>query len=52
VGAPLLTPASLALALAAFPRERRAAAVGLLSTVGALAAAVGPAFGSWVIEMT
>ena len=52
VGAALLTPASLALVLGAFPRERRAAAVGLFSAVGALAAAVGPTFGSWVIEMT
>jgi MFS family permease len=42
----------LALVLAAFPRERRAAAVGLFSAVGALAAAVGPAFGSWVIEIS
>lgn len=52
VGAALLTPASLALVLGAFPREKRAAAVGLFSAVGALAAAVGPAFGSWVIEVT
>ena len=52
VGAALLTPASLALVLNAFPREKRAATVGLFSAVGALAAAVGPAFGSWVIEAT
>jgi EmrB/QacA subfamily drug resistance transporter len=52
VGAALLTPASLALVLGAFPREKRAAAVGLFSAVGALAAAVGPAFGSWVIELS
>lgn len=52
VGAALLTPASLALVLGAFPHEKRAAAVGLFSAVGALAAAVGPAFGSWVIELT
>jgi EmrB/QacA subfamily drug resistance transporter len=52
IGAALLTPASLALVLGAFPREKRAAAVGLFSAVGALAAAVGPAFGSWVIELT
>jgi len=43
VGAARLTPASLALVLlGAFPREGRAAAVGLFSAVGALAAAVGP----------
>jgi EmrB/QacA subfamily drug resistance transporter len=52
VGAALLTPASLALVLGAFPREKRAAAVGMFSAVGALAAAVGPAFGSWVIEVS
>jgi EmrB/QacA subfamily drug resistance transporter len=51
VGAALITPASLALVLSVFPRDRRAAAVGLFSAVGALAAAVGPAFGSWVIEV-
>jgi len=50
VGAALLTPAGLALVLSAFPRDKRAAAVGLFSAVGALAAAVGPAFGSWVID--
>ncbi|MDE2615255.1 MAG: MFS transporter [Burkholderiales bacterium] len=49
IGAALLTPTSLALVLAAFPPARRAAAVGLWSAVGALAAAVGPAFGSLVI---
>lgn len=52
VGAAMLTPASLALVLGAFAREKRAAAVGLFSAVGALAAAVGPAFGSWVIEVS
>ena len=52
VGAALLAPASLALVLNAFPREKRASTVGLFSAVGALAAAVGPAFGSWVIEAT
>jgi EmrB/QacA subfamily drug resistance transporter len=50
VGAALLTPASLGLVLSAFPPDRRAAAVGLFSAVGALAAAFGPAFGSWIIE--
>jgi EmrB/QacA subfamily drug resistance transporter len=50
MGAAMLTPAALALVLNAFPRDKRAAAVGLFSAIGALAAAVGPAFGSWVIE--
>lgn len=45
VGAAALTPASLALVLAAFPAEKRAAAVGLWGAVGALAAAFGPAVG-------
>jgi len=44
------TLAGLALVLSVFPRDKRAAAVGLFSAVGAVAAAVGPAFGSWVID--
>jgi MFS family permease len=46
-----MSPASLALILNAFPRDRRAAAVGMFSASGALAAAAGPAFGSWIIEL-
>lgn len=52
VGAALLTPASLALILAAFPREKRAPVVGLFSAVGALAAALGPGVGAALIEAT
>ncbi len=51
IGASLMSPASLALILNAFPRDRRAAAVGMFSASGALAAAAGPAFGSWIIEL-
>ena len=51
LGAALLTPASLALVLQAFPKDKRAIAVSLWSVVGALAAAVGPAVGSLVIEL-
>jgi EmrB/QacA subfamily drug resistance transporter len=51
IGASLMSPASLALILSAFSRDRRAAAVGMFSASGALAAAVGPAFGSWIIEL-
>ena len=51
-GAALLTPASLALILRAFPVERRAIAVSLWGAVGGLAAALGPALGSWLIEQT
>ncbi len=50
VGAAALTPASLALVLAAFPPEKRAVAVGLWGAVGALAAAFGPAIGGWLIQ--
>lgn len=49
-GAAALTPASLALILAAFPAEKRALAVGLWGAVGALAAAFGPAIGGWLVE--
>jgi EmrB/QacA subfamily drug resistance transporter len=50
LGAAMLTPASLALVLHAFPKEKRAVAVSLWSVFGALAAAIGPALGSIVIE--
>jgi EmrB/QacA subfamily drug resistance transporter len=49
VGAALLTPASLALVLGAFPPQKRAIAVSLWGAVGALAAAVGPALGSFIV---
>ena len=48
LGAALLTPASMAIVLAAFPTEKRAVAVSLWGAVGGLAAAVGPSLGSWV----
>jgi EmrB/QacA subfamily drug resistance transporter len=50
VGAALLAPASLALLLATFPGGRRQGAVGLWSAVGAGAAALGPSFGSALIQ--
>ncbi|AOS43874.1 Multidrug resistance protein stp [Lacunisphaera limnophila] len=50
VGAAWLTPATLALALDAGPREKRAQAVSLWGASGALAAAVGPALGSWLVD--
>ncbi len=49
-GAALLSPASLALTLAEFPLEKRAMAVSLWGATGALAAALGPGLGSWLIE--
>ena len=51
-GASLLTPASLALILEAFPVSKRAVAVSLWGAVGAMAAAVGPALGAWLIVWT
>jgi len=50
VGAALLMPASLALVLSAFPRDRRGLAVGIWGAVGALAAALGPVLGSAVVQ--
>lgn len=49
IGAALLTPASLSLVLAAFPISKRAVAISLWGAVGALAAAVGPSLGAFVI---
>jgi EmrB/QacA subfamily drug resistance transporter len=49
-GAALLTPASLALILAAFPAEKRAVAVSLWAALGALAAAFGPALGGVLVQ--
>jgi len=51
IGAAMLTPSSLALLLAAFPRSKRSVAVGLWAAVGALAAAVGPSAGSGIIQL-
>jgi EmrB/QacA subfamily drug resistance transporter len=50
VGAALLTPASLSIVLAAFAPQRRAVVVSLWGAVGALAAAVGPSLGSFVVD--
>jgi len=50
IGAALLLPASLSIVLAAFPIEKRAVVVSLWGAVGALAAALGPSAGSFLIE--
>jgi EmrB/QacA subfamily drug resistance transporter len=50
IGAAFLTPSSLALVLAAFPASRRPVAVALWGAVGALAAAVGPSAGSFIVD--
>jgi EmrB/QacA subfamily drug resistance transporter len=47
--AALLSPASLALILAAFPAEQRPRSAGLWTAAGALGAAMGPAIGSLLI---
>lgn len=49
-GGALLTPASLALVLPAFPIERRSTAVSATAAAGGLAAAVGPTVGAVIIE--
>lgn len=50
VGASLLTPASLSLILEAFPQSKRAIVVSAWGAVGALAAALGPSLGSFIID--
>lgn len=50
VGASLLTPASLALVLGAFPTDRRAIVVSLWGAVGGLAAALGPSLGAAIVD--
>lgn len=50
LGAALLMPSSIALVLAAVPKEKRAAAVGLWGATGALAGALGPSAGALLIQ--
>jgi EmrB/QacA subfamily drug resistance transporter len=50
VGAAALVPASLALILQTFPRERIPVAVAIWGAVGAVAAAAGPTLGALVVE--
>ena len=50
VGAALLIPSSLALLLAEFDLERRIAAIALLGTAAAVAAAVGPSLGGLLVD--
>jgi len=50
VGAALLTPASLALVLGAFPADKRAVVVSLWGAVGGLAAALGPSIGAALVD--
>gem|GEM_PF-1677371 len=50
LGAALVVPSSLALVLHAYPAERRAHAVALLTAIAALAAGTGPSLGSFLVS--
>jgi EmrB/QacA subfamily drug resistance transporter len=50
VGAALLTPASLAILGADFDGEARARAIGTWAAAGAIAAAIGPIVGGWLVD--
>lgn len=52
VGAAAMTPASLGLLLAALPPERRAAGARLWALTGAIAAALGPAAGGGLVQLS
>jgi len=50
IGAALLVPGSLALITASYPEESRGQAIGTWSGFSAMAAAIGPVIGGWLIE--
>jgi EmrB/QacA subfamily drug resistance transporter len=50
LGGAMLVPASLGLLLPEFPLERRATAIALWSSTGAIAAAAGPSLGGLLVE--
>jgi EmrB/QacA subfamily drug resistance transporter len=50
LGAAMLTPGSLAIINATFPKESRAKAIGVWSGFSAISAAIGPAFGGWISD--
>ena len=50
VGAALLVPGSLALITASFPENTRGQAIGTWSGFSAIAAAIGPVIGGWLIQ--
>jgi EmrB/QacA subfamily drug resistance transporter len=52
IGAAAMTPASLGLLLAALPAERKAPAARLWALTGALAAALGPAAGGGLVQLS
>lgn len=49
-GAAILVPASLALVMAAFPRERLPFVVAIWGAIGAFSAALGPSLGALIID--
>jgi EmrB/QacA subfamily drug resistance transporter len=50
IAAALLTPASLALIGATWPKDERAAAIGVWAAASALTSAAGPVLGGWLTE--
>ncbi|MEM7091697.1 MAG: DHA2 family efflux MFS transporter permease subunit [Actinomycetota bacterium] len=50
VGAAILIPASLALVMAAFPRERIPLVVAIWGAIGAFSAALGPSLGALIVD--
>lgn len=50
IGASFLGPAALSLILEAFSKDKRAIVVGAWGATGALAAALGPAVGAWIVD--
>ncbi len=49
-GSAILVPASLALVMAAFPRDRLPQVVAIWGAIGAMSAALGPSLGSLIID--
>jgi EmrB/QacA subfamily drug resistance transporter len=52
VGAALLTPGALAIIQSSFRREDRATAIGTWAGLSAVAAALGPLVGGWIVDHT
>ena len=52
IGAAMAAPASLGIAIAAWPAERRATAVTIWSSTLALSSVVGPIIGGFIIELS
>ena len=50
VGGALVTPTSLALLLSSYPADRRSTVIGIWGSVGAVAAAGGPALGGLIVD--